>query len=300
MRTDMKKLLCERERRRGYSHVVGGTVKGEKRAEQRYRDYDYEDLPSGGKISIKRRHSGLRHVSKYLDENLNPLKKFLKSACGRLWDDVYSEIKAVCPNDSAVNAHIYEHLFDFVDLDAYIGTDGVVYRAVHNQVTYLRKTEMERLESTSRWPAFFVDPAGYLRQAPQKVSWKSQKKKERKERLRFERKISDSLWAVKIDGIWFEATLKPIPDRRERAIYGTTSGLITGYTYEQPCFTDVWLPCVPEQYQPPGYRKNSDYWEKTTNSLRRQCTEYYGAAVYAYSKRQMSSQEIRKLNLRNS
>jgi len=296
----MKKLLCERERRHGYSHVDGGTVKGEKRAEQRYRDCDYEDLPPGRKISIKRRHCGLRHTSKYLDENLNPLKKFLKSACGKLWDDVYSEIKTVCPNDSAVNAHIYEHLFDFVDLDAYIGTDGLVYKAVHNQVTYLRKTEMEKLESTLRSPAFFVDPAGYLREAPQRASWKSLKKKERKERLRFERKISDSLWAVKIDGVWFEATLKPIPDRREKAVYGTTSGLITGFTYEQPYFTDVWLPHVPDRHQPPAYRKKSDYWQSSASSMRIQCTEYYGTPVYAYSKRQMSSREIRKLNLRNS
>lgn len=47
---------------------------------------------------------------KSLNENLRPLRRFLRSKLGKNWDVIYSEIAANVNRDSAVQQHIIDHL----------------------------------------------------------------------------------------------------------------------------------------------------------------------------------------------
>jgi hypothetical protein len=58
-----------------------------------------------------------RHREKWLNENLAPLRRFLRTQVGRPWDLVRSDIAAHLRRTSAVQAHVFEHLADYVRTD---------------------------------------------------------------------------------------------------------------------------------------------------------------------------------------
>lgn len=176
MRSDISKVLVTTAR-------YGSRMKnGEVRALRRERITEDYDGPR--RTSMKPSHH--RYCDrKQLNEYLNPLQRFLHKQVGRRWDDVYSEICEHNSRNSAVGAHIYEHLFDYVEVNP----------------TAVR----------SGWfPArFFVDDDGVLRasEEPKRRSWA--------------KAVPDSwrstedelLWYVRRDdGCWFEWRLVPEPD----------------------------------------------------------------------------------------
>jgi hypothetical protein len=98
MRDDMAKLLVERPRK-------GGGV-GYPRAHVRQLQFrHFDDSPV--REPHKSRH--LRH-QKWFNENLAPLRRFLRSSLGRPWDEVRAEISARVPPTSTVNYHVWQHL----------------------------------------------------------------------------------------------------------------------------------------------------------------------------------------------
>lgn len=119
MRSDMKKLLCERQR-------IGSSAPSMKTGKRLNPNLDYEDYDTGpSRISSSRRR---QHgwLSKELNENLNPLERFLYAAIGRPWNDVYSEIRENLRPSSAVDYHVLFHLDFMVDLDVYMD-NGIAY-----------------------------------------------------------------------------------------------------------------------------------------------------------------------------
>jgi hypothetical protein len=104
MRPDMFHLLVERPRlripRRNGSHYPRG------RLHNRF-ERDLEEAPS--KLGMK-----FPHATKWLNENLAPLCRWLRSQTGRPWPKVYGEIRSVVDARSAVKKHILEHLEQFV------------------------------------------------------------------------------------------------------------------------------------------------------------------------------------------
>jgi hypothetical protein len=82
-----------------------------------------EDLPS--KQGVRQRYNGsdLRE----LNENLAPLKRFLRKQVGRPWNKVYSEISERLRSTSAVQQHVRDHVWDYVERHATIAEDGRVY-----------------------------------------------------------------------------------------------------------------------------------------------------------------------------
>lgn len=114
MRRDMHKVIVERERRGSRGPFRRGL--GEKNTRP-------DDLPA--KQGIRKRHQkvGLRS----LNENLSPLKRFLRKQVGRPWDKVYSEISANLRASSAVQQHVRDHVWDFVERHPVLGARGVVY-----------------------------------------------------------------------------------------------------------------------------------------------------------------------------
>ena len=116
MRADMHKVIVERER-------LGGPVKYRRPSRESNRALD--DLPL--KEGIRRPHT-LTRTRKQLNENLAPLKKYLRRQVGRPWNVVYREISEHLRPTSAVQLHVRQHLWDFVERNPVIGPDRRVYR----------------------------------------------------------------------------------------------------------------------------------------------------------------------------
>ena len=129
MKKDMKKLLCERERigSSDPSTKTGGRLD----PTLDYLSGDHDWGPSWISTSKKsfRFEGKLGYRSKKLNENLNPLERFLHSSIGRPWDDVYSEIREnLCPR-RAIDFHVLFHLDQMVERECYIGEDGLPWRS---------------------------------------------------------------------------------------------------------------------------------------------------------------------------
>jgi hypothetical protein len=100
MREDMAKVIVERPRK-------GRGLEGKGRYRY-YQRIDLDELPASESM---RPRFGRR---KWLNENLAPLKKFLRSRVGRPWNNVYSEIRERISVNSAVQLHIWQHVQEFV------------------------------------------------------------------------------------------------------------------------------------------------------------------------------------------
>ena len=116
MRPDMHKVIVERPRRGSRGPFRQG--RGTKNA-------PIEDLPT--KQGLRQRYLGSE--LRALNENLAPLKRFLQKQVGRPWDKVYSEISARLRPTSAVQQHVRDHVWDYVERHAILGEDGRVYHA---------------------------------------------------------------------------------------------------------------------------------------------------------------------------
>ena len=98
MRNDMARVIVERPRIPDHKARKG-------------RSRPFEDLPA---------HEGMRRPhcrhwrGKSLNENLQPLRRYLERQVGRPWNKVYSEISANLRVDNAVQQHVRDHLADFV------------------------------------------------------------------------------------------------------------------------------------------------------------------------------------------
>ena len=58
---------------------------------------------------------GPRQRSKWLSENLAPLRRFLQRRIGRPWNQVHREICAHLKLDSTVQKHVLDHLWHYVE-----------------------------------------------------------------------------------------------------------------------------------------------------------------------------------------
>lgn len=146
MRSDIKYLLCERER-------VGSSHPSLKWAKRLNPDCDYEDYDSGPCRASSARNwqkgNGLDH--KTLNENLNPLYRFLKTSVGRPWNDVYSEIRAQIDPRRANGFHVLQHVGWYVNLT---------------------------FDIEDRYTHFVVDGEGKLQRGPASVRSSRRKRKE--------------------------------------------------------------------------------------------------------------------------
>ena len=120
MRRDMHKVIVERPRRKGlgpYRQSRGG------------RGRVLADLPN--KEGIRKSYT-IRGTDKELNENLAPLKRYLRKQVGRPWNAVYRDISAVLNSRSAVQQHVRDHLWDFVAEHVILGERGAVFKAPPN------------------------------------------------------------------------------------------------------------------------------------------------------------------------
>lgn len=184
MRNDMFKVIVERPRagsREKFSNIRHNSKMN-----------DYLDESTSSKIGMRR----LRGISgkdrKYLNENLQPLVRFLHSRVGNSWDQVFSEICENIDTDSTVQKHVRDHIRDYIEID------------------YRFQNGTKR--GSNYPPFFFVDETGILRtnarngETNYTYSFRQRVEDLKERRLKeldsVYRRIGDEeLW--KINGIWY-------------------------------------------------------------------------------------------------
>jgi hypothetical protein len=198
MRTDMSKVIVERPR---LGRKAAGLRPGRTRAVE---DDDGEPIRAGRGGRAPKREKAAK--TKALNENLNPLRRFLQSQTGRPWNKVYSEISENLKATSTVQQHVRDHLEDFV---------AIKTRMKAGAVMIAQRFGGERaLEEDHR--RFYVHPrTGLLLKNPSYKSWNARwraKRAEAEKDLAARMRVIDAktqLHKLK-DGVWWEVKLAKI------------------------------------------------------------------------------------------
>jgi hypothetical protein len=190
MRADMGKVLVERPR-------VGHS---DRRAAKGYRKRAAKALAAGGgpaREGMKARTPR----SKFFNEHLGPLRRFLDANVGRPWDKVYSEIAAHVDRGNVVQKHVLTHLFDYV-ITAVEEVDGEPFDA--------RPRRRQSLRTSDRPHVWYVCPRTGLLRKPRLVA-RSPWRKPRPDPPR-RVKVSDAAVCLELDGRWELVTLAELPE----------------------------------------------------------------------------------------
>lgn len=257
MRSDMSKVIVERPR-------LGGRYL---RKGRRLRDPD--DVP---------KHKGMHRAAverdswKDLNENLQPLRRYLHSQVGRPWDKVWSEISANLRPSSAVQQHVRDHVFDFVAKDVTV-RDGEFYLSGR----FLRPGATLR----ESWYELWIDPrTGLLRRNRHHKTYRqrSRERHRRRQQLVRSRMVAageNRQYHRLNDGAWWEVKLEKVP------------------TYYQVRKTRYRPP-----FRVPVEKEVHDAVLSANLSDLPRAVLYDRPGVYATSKRQLSKKEMKRLGLR--
>jgi len=248
MREDMDKVIVERPRR-------GGGVQGDGRKWRNSRE-------RGSHLGMTQ---GYSHP-KGFNENLAPLKRWLHKQVHRPWDKVYAELCSGIDRRSTVQAHIFQHIDDFVERQAVLRD-----REVWVSKSWWRRGAGRVPLREAAHVELFVHPAtGIL--LPNRLRRKAghQEAAKRKEAV-VDRLVIDAFteWH-RVDGCWFEVRLAPFPEAQDEVA-------------KQEKRFDVMRGCLVTR---------SGACHVMAGMSRRQVT-YSQDFVYAVAKRQLSRREVR-------
>jgi hypothetical protein len=198
MRKDMSKVIVERPRMgRSRARINTGRTRV-------VVDDDGEPLRAsrGGRAP----KSDKLQKTKNLNENLNPLKRYLASEVGRPWRKVFSEISEHLKSTSTVQQHVRDHLDDFVAVRTR-SEKGVVWA----QTRWGRP-----LPISDTGHLYYEHPrTGLLLKNDTRVTWKQAernlKKLEEADRAKRMRVIDATTQVHLFDGAWWEVKLAKIP-----------------------------------------------------------------------------------------
>ncbi|MEM8937515.1 MAG: hypothetical protein AAGC77_14045 [Pseudomonadota bacterium] len=216
MRKDMFKVIVERPRRGADFRVNRSRLAGE------------DDLPS--RVGMKRFRTLNRTKSKWLNENLAPLNRYLMKQAGRPWRKVYSEICENLDANNTVKRHVRDHLQDFVVTKVGIGRKGEWMNGNEwpggrmsdtpwRQPLYVDPYDGILKRSDKLWKKMRVDPTPHWRKRcndPSKADPSV-------------RRIDDTTELHCIGGIWYEIKF------RKRA-----NAKPTDFTYDKLTHQPVW------------------------------------------------------------
>jgi hypothetical protein len=198
MRKDMSKVIVERPR---LGRARAGLKPGRTRV---VADDDGEPLRTTK--GTAREPVREPRKTKWLNENLNPLKRYLAANVGRPWSKVYSEISEHLKPTSTVQQHVRDHLEDFV----------------------ATKTRSEKgvLKANTRWgrpmplsdchQLYYVHPrTGLLRKNEGRVTFAQARRRAEAaaaaERAKRMREIDAKTQLHLFDGAWWEVKLAKTP-----------------------------------------------------------------------------------------
>ena len=120
MRSDMVKVIVERERT---GHIRDYHLA---RHKKKFNPKDLEEAVTHEGMAV--RHKYFWGDAKALNENLSPLRGFLRSRVGKPWNKVYSELNEFVNPKNPVQMHIRQHLDGYVELHAQKDEYGNYYR----------------------------------------------------------------------------------------------------------------------------------------------------------------------------
>jgi hypothetical protein len=191
MRPDMGKCVIERPRR-GSATALSAKARHYGKIVEYDDGPDYEGL-TRLPVSSKQEGYNKKLGDKDFTDVLGPLHRYLRSSCGRLWNDVYSEVKWTLGNAGWGVRHIISAHVD-VAIHTYRGADGNVWVSDKHGVH----------QAGGLYYDFHVEPeSGILREGTQYRKWRSvTREKEKTKPLEFV-PIEDGKEYRKIAGIWY-------------------------------------------------------------------------------------------------
>lgn len=116
MRADIAKVVVERPRNGLTGARCAARIRRRKNNDPRF----FEDAPR-----VQSMAGWNYYEHKHQTDFLSPLEGFIRKSIGRLWDDVYSEMREFLSPNSTLQKHIFEHVWDFVTKDVVLNDDGV-------------------------------------------------------------------------------------------------------------------------------------------------------------------------------
>lgn len=205
MRSDLNKLLCERERYSGPSfHDL--------RHMKEFNDARGEELEGLSNREGMRKRYRVRGDWKTFGENLNPLYGLVRKNVGKKWDNTYSELCEVFDMKSVINQHILQHLFDMVETKTFMEDGEVMYRP-----GYYSKRGSQPVKSEDG-PQYYVHPqTGILLKNTHYKSYKTQQRERRakneQEALKLRRVIDEKTELRRHDeeSPWYMCELDVVP-----------------------------------------------------------------------------------------
>lgn len=201
MRDDMNKVLVERER-----------VGHNRKFREHRHDKDFAADEVAGRESMKKRYDSYGD-RKSFNENLTPLKGWLRSCIGKNWDKCYSELREKFDARGVINNHILEHLFHYIEVNA-VERDGVIMIPPRS---YSRDGWVPIEDS--RCDYYVCPKSGMVRavnahRKGKKALRDEQKAIRQRETDRVLRVIDNNTHLRLIDGVWFVLTLAELPVRQ--------------------------------------------------------------------------------------
>ena len=150
MRPDMYEVIIERPR--------GGAGWGRpwpRLVPWQLLDRDDDGDKDGGPCKLR---MGPRRRTKWLNENLAPLRRFLVSRLDRDWDTVHAEICAHIAPRSTVQQHVLQHLYQYVERHV-VMIDGWP----HHPITWGTSHELQPLSGYGCHTFYVCPETGKLR-----------------------------------------------------------------------------------------------------------------------------------------
>lgn len=258
MREDMYKVIVERPRRGKYGDANA----------RRLRDaWD-------GPVRLGTR-AGYGYRS--LNENLAPLRRYVRAQVGRPWNKVFSEICAGIDRRNTVQQHIHQHIRDFIALNVVVRDGHLVDLADRWKVLRADSGISQEL---------YVDPrTGLIRHNRSYRSWRhhaiERKRKERASAATRRRMLDERTVLLLLDDVWYRVEVAPLPPAR--VVQKAVDGKPRKQAFAEPRY-DVVL------------RRNVS---RAVDADVQRCNYLYGSSdLYAVSKRQISTREIKAHQLR--
>lgn len=282
----MNKILVGRARVRGGNdprdkyHAKRGLLNDTKL--EYYEEYDEEtgelvwecesSAAKNSKMSIGR-------GSKELNENLAPFYRWLKKQVGRHWDDVYSDIRENINPNNAIQMHIMQHLWGYVEKDVFMDEDGDV--ALQSSYRGRGVIKIKDDLNHGKWfrNMMYIHPETHLLCY---IELSKASKRQKKEKI-VSIKEDDLNYICKMDnGIWYRIKYAKPQDKKYYA------SLQYGFGYRVPKqHKDIKMSVGiihPWNVGGKAYEDNSPYSMFETRHI---------------SKNQLSSQDLKKFNLEN-
>lgn len=301
MRDDLDKVITESPR-------SGGSWGGKKFPRQRKHKGDFEGMDQVRiKTSIRDAYGTNRDVknrrTKTFTDVLAPIYGLIRKNVGKNWDKLFSDMRKKFKPDSRVHQHIYEHLFQFIEVKTRIQNGVIEY---NDGRTSWRHKPWNPIDSSVE---FYVHPKTNCIIRNKKYKTYTQANKERyKERLAEEAKtkkvISKDLEAHKIKDVWylFEFDLTPKVQYTEKSEIIDGAVVVTKTSYA-PAVTDLLASSmniahldIYGKYEE-GYKWMNSYKRTEVNKSFRTGNTTEIRERYAKSKKQLSHKELKGYGL---